>query len=104
MGGDLTGITPGDAFLLYLEVYGYNKESFAVSSESRANLNRIRNEFRTKAHDESFSLLMSAQTQKPGFLRQIMMGSQKMRVAFVNNRSPQVSAWTYWHELGKNRI
>ena len=105
MGGPLTGITPGDAFLIYLEVYGYDKEIFAVSSEIRSNLNRIRNEFKAKAQDESFSLLMSStQTQKPGLLRQIMMGNQKMRVAFVNNRSPEVSAWTYWHELGKNRI
>jgi len=48
MGGPLTGITPGSAFQGYPEVYGYNKENFAVSSETRANPNRIRNEFTAK--------------------------------------------------------
>ena len=104
-GGDLLKITPGDAFLIYLKVYGYRKESFAVSSEIRTNLNRLRNEFRAKAQEESISLLMTADGQKPGLLNKfIYSGPSKMRVAFVNRRSPEVSGWTYWHELGKNRI
>ena len=104
-GGDLLKITPGDAFLIYLKVYGYRKESFAVSSEIRTNLNRLRNEFRARAQEESISLLMTADGQKPGLLNKfIYSGPSKMRVAFVNHRSPEVSGWTYWHELGKNRI
>ena len=104
-GGDLLKITTGDAFLIYLQVYGYHKESFVVSSEIRANLNRLRNEFKAKAQEESISLLMTTQGQKPGLFQQIIHSApQKMRVAFVNNRSPQNSGWTYWHELGKNRV
>ena len=86
-------------------MYGYHKDSFVVSSEIRANLNRLRNEFRARAQEEPISLVMTKEGQKPGLLRQILhAGPQKMRVAFVNNRSPQVSGWTYWHELGKNRV
>ena len=48
---------------------------------------------------------MTADGQKPGLLNKfIYSGPSKMRVAFVNRRSPEVSGWTYWHELGKNRI
>ena len=48
---------------------------------------------------------MTKEGQKPGLFSQILHSApQKMRVAFVNNRSPQVSGWTYWHELGKNRV
>ena len=105
MGGDLLKIAPGDAFLLYLQVYGYHKDSFSVSAEIRNNLNRLRNEFRARAAEESYSLLMNAQSQKPNLFQQIIHSApQKLRVAFVNNRSPQTSGWTYWHELGKNRI
>lgn len=102
---DTSKFTPGDAFLIYLQVYGYDMENFAVSSEIRDRLNRLRKEFLTRASDESYSLLMSAQGQKPGLFSQIIHSApQKMNVAFVNNRSPQISGWTYWHELGKNRI
>ena len=104
-GGDLLKITTGDAFLIFLQVYGYQKDHFLVSSELRDKLSRLRNEFKAKAHEESYSLLMTAESQKPGLFSQIIHAApQKMRVAFVNNRSPQTSGWTYWHELGKNRI
>ena len=104
-GGDLLKITTGDAFLIYLTFYGYNKDSFVVSSEIRANLNRLRNEFRARAQEEPISLVMTKEGQKPGLFSQILHSApQKMRVAFVNDRSPQVSGWTYWHELGKNRV
>ncbi len=104
-GGDLLKITTGDAFLIFLQVYGYEKDLFLVSSELREKLSRLRNEFRAKAHEESYSLLMNTEGQKPGLISQIIHAApQKMRVAFVNNRSPQTSGWTYWHELGKNRV
>lgn len=104
-GGDLLKITVGDAFLMYLQVYGYSKESFLNSTEIRERLNRLRNEFRAKSQEESISLLMNPEAQKPSLLKSILRtGPQKMRVAFVNNRSPEVSGWTYWHELGKNRV
>lgn len=104
-GGDLLKITVGDAFLIYLQVYGYSKETFLNSSEIRERLNRLRNEFKARSQDESISLVLTAEGQKPGLLRSIIhSGPQKMRAAFVNNRSPQVSGWTYWHELGKNRV
>lgn len=104
VGGDLLKITPGDAFLIYLEVYGYHKEHFFVESQVRANLNRLRNEFRAKDHDESFSLMMNTEGQKPGLIHQILHPAQKMKVAFVYDRSPQTSGWAYWHELGKNHV
>ena len=105
VGGDLLNITPGDAFLIYLQIYGYDKEQFLVSSEVHDKLLRLKDEFKTKAQEESFSLLLNAQGQKPGLLQQIIHPTpQRMSVGFVNNHSPESSGWTYWHELGKNRI
>lgn len=101
---DLTRLTIGDAFLLFLQVYGYDKEHFLVWAELREKLNRLRNEYRAKAQDESYSLVMAAQNEKPSFFHQIMHTPQKMNVAFLYNRSPKDSGWIYWHELGKNHI
>jgi len=106
IGGDLLNLTTGDAFLIYLQVYGYDKDSFVVSSQLRSNLNSLRNEFRTRDQDESFSLLMSPEEQSSGLglLQQFISSTQRMKVAFVNNRSPETSGWTYWHGLGKNHL
>ena len=96
--------TDGDAFLLFLQVYGYTKENFSNWSELREKLNRLRNEYRTQAQEESYSLVMAPTAEKPNIFQQILRAPQKMNVAFVHNRSPKDSAWTYWHELGKNHI
>lgn len=104
-GGDLLKITTGDAFLMYLQIYGYSKDLFLVSSEIRDRLNRLRNEFKARSQDESISLVLTTDGQKPSLFSSILHSTpSKMNVAFVNNRSPQVSGWTYWHELGKNRV
>lgn len=104
-GGDLLKFTVGDAFLIYLKVYGYDKEQFLVTSTIKQNLARLRDEFKTKAKDESVQLLMNTQGQKPNLLRQIIHPApSRLNVGFVNNRSPETSGWTYWHQLGKNRV
>lgn len=101
----LKKMTVGDAFLIYLEVYGYDKEKFVVESEIRENLLRLREEFVAREQSDSISLLMSGEGQKPGFIRQFMRSTpQKLRVAFVNRRSPETSGWTYWHGLGMNHV
>ena len=57
---------------------------------------RLRDEFRTKARDESLQLLMTDQGEKPTLIDRIIHPApQKLNVAFVNNRSPQTSGWTY---------
>lgn len=100
----LTNLTVGDAFLLFLQIYGYDKENFLVWSELREKLNRMRNEFKTQDQEESYSLVMTAKSEKPSFFHQLIRPHQKMNVAFVHNRSPKDSGWSYWHELGKNHI
>ena len=101
---DLTNLTAGDAFLLFLQIYGYDKEHFLVWSELREKLSRLRNELKTQDQEESYSLVMAAQSEKPSFFSKIIHAQQKMNVAFVHNRAPKDSGWSYWHELGKNHI
>lgn len=96
-------ITPGDAFLIYLQAFGYSAETLS-STRIGANLNRMRNEIRTIDQDEPISLKLTPDGQKPGIIRQIIHGTPALSVCFINNRAPEISGWTYWHELGKNHI
>ncbi len=101
---DLSKITEGDAFLIYLQAFGFTEDSVR-SDRIRANLARLRPELLTQVHDEPISLKMSSDGQKPSLIRQIMHGNpSQLNVCFINNRNPDVSGWTYWHELGKNEV
>ena len=100
---NLSRITVGDAFLIYLQAFGYHPDQM-LPSIIQANIVKLRKEFRTQAQDEPISLQMTPEGQKPSFLQQIIRSSGPMNVCFVNNRSPEVSGWTYWHELGMNHV
>lgn len=96
-------VTVGDAFLIYLQAFGYHPEEM-LSSIIESNIVKLRKEFRTHAQDEPISLQMTPDGQKPSILQQIIRSSSFLNVCFVNNRSPEVSGWTYWHELGMNHV
>lgn len=101
---DLRKITEGDAFLMYLEAFGFKAEQL-TSDRIAANITRMVNEFRTQDQDEPISLKLTPEGQKPSLLQQIMRpGPSQLKVCFINNRNPEVSGWTYWHELGKNHV
>ena len=105
VGADLLNITPGDAFVIYLKIYGYEPGVYVPMNEMRDRLNRLRGELKARAQDESISLLLNTDGQKPGFIRQIISPQpQQLHAAFVHQKSPETSGWTYWHELGKNRV
>jgi len=105
VGADLLNITPGDAFVIYLKIYGYEPGVYVPMNEMRERLNRLRGELKARAQDESISLLLNTDGQKPGFIRQIISPQpQQLHAAFVHQKSPETSGWTYWHELGKNRV
>ncbi len=105
VGADLLNITCGDALLIYLKIYGYHPGLYVPMNEMRTRLNALHSEIHARTQDGSISLLMNTDGQKPGFIRQLITPQpQQLKVAFVHHRSPEVSGWTYWHELGKNRV
>ena len=104
-GGDLLKTGTGDAFLIYLNAFGYDPKGFSSSAAVRANLGKLRGEFRMREQAEPLSLKMTAEETKPGLIKQILRPSiSKLSIGFVNHRPPETSGWTYWHMLGCHRI
>lgn len=99
----LNRITEGDAFLIYLQAFGYHPDQM-LPSIIQANIVKLRREFRTQAQNEPISLQMTPDGQKPNIIQQIIRSSGPMNVCFINSRSPELSGWTYWHELGMNHV
>ncbi len=109
-GQDL-GLTTGDAFLLYLEVFGLKGLTEEGNRQIEKRLTRIWDEFRVEARDDKIALEEEPGTEKKDsilspLLRRGERYTEKnpLRIAFVYDKSPEESSWIYGHELGKNYI
>ena len=94
-----------DALLIYLEIFGYNDSVEKTPNEFGQEIERIWSEFVVAAADKPAALLSQPTEAKPGFLQSIWhRPPQTVRCAFLYNRSPQDSGWSYWHELGRKAL
>lgn len=92
-----------DAFLIYLEVFGYEESVSKGPSQFTPGIRRIWPEFVVAAAKKPAALLTEP-TEKQTLLQAVWPWQKTIRCAFLYSRSPQVSGWTYWHELGRNGL
>lgn len=96
--GERISVEPGDAFLLYLKVYGYAPER--MPSEIEEDLRALKGELERDERTEKVSLIMDPAEQKSSMLGALFAPS-KVKAAFLYHRSPSESGWNYWHDLGR---
>ena len=91
-----------DAYLAYLKIYGYKESLSKVPDVIREELPAIREELLMLRSNDTVEYLMEAEDAPKKTLFGRLFGSdKKMKVAFLYNRKPEDSAWTYGHELGR---
>ncbi len=94
----------GDAFLTYLEAFGYA----AVKDEDLAKTEeRIRLMSREFESGDRVKLVMDPTEAKPAATVPILgalFRPSKIKAAFLYTRSPEESAWNYWHNLGRLEV
>ncbi len=110
LGGDKLSCTEGDAFLVYLRVYGYDAAKAENIAGFTTNLKKIWEEIEISQSDEepeeklAMKLDPTPDTKKKGFA-QILTGSSESqtvtKIAFIYNKNKEDSRWTYAHELGR---
>lgn len=103
-GGKKLSITPGDAFLAFLTVYGYDAVCRKTASELKEMVGKSWEEFHLLENDNKIELKMNptkAKEKKPLLTRLLPLSSPKLKAAFLYARTPGSSAWTYAHELGR---
>ncbi len=94
-----------DAFLIYLEVMGYEASTSKTPNEFKQDMRKLWPEFIVAGANKPAALL-----SEPGEKQQSILTSvwhrppNPLRCAFVYNHSPQVGAWTYGHELGRKAL
>ncbi|MBP3657249.1 MAG: BMP family ABC transporter substrate-binding protein [Clostridia bacterium] len=97
-------LSVSDAFIIYLDVFSYHECIAKGPAEITSDLKRVWPEFVVAAANKPAALLTEPVEKQQGLLQTMLRKPQKIRCAFIYNKSPQESGWTYWHELGRKAL
>ncbi|MCC8081689.1 MAG: BMP family ABC transporter substrate-binding protein [Lachnospiraceae bacterium] len=111
LGGRKLSCTTGDAFLIYLGLFGYESVKKETTADFRKNLKKLWEEielnFSTAEPEEKIDLKLDPTPDaKKGLISQILTASPSSvravtRIAFIHTKTTDTSSWTYSHELGR---
>jgi len=105
LGGDRLTTTVGDSFLAFITLYDYRSLIDKTSNELRELMSKSWEEFMVGGPEKKVELKMEpAQEKKPLLGRILPLSSPKPKIAFLYEKTPGASAWTYAHELGRQHI
>ena len=93
-----------EALLRYLQIYGYTHLARQTPSGLKKDMQAILAEFHAgpDRKDPALSMEPEDADTSPGLLRRLMESKPRvLRVAFVHDKSPEISWWTEAHERGR---
>ncbi len=96
-----------DAFLVYVNLLGFNTIKNNSLSEVREDISKIRSEIIRDAQPEPTAISTHPTAAKPSVLTMpltILKAAKKLKIAFVHLGNMENSAWVYAHELGRRHI
>ncbi len=103
-GGGSLRCTTGDALLVYLTVYDYHSSLGKTPTELKKDLQKIWEDVVLQQEAEPVGLKLDDQEKKPAILPFLSPSKAPLHVAFVYDKTPQRSGWTYSHELGRHHV
>lgn len=106
-GGNKLSITPGDAFLIFIELHGYNEVNNITTEEMKELISKTWEEFTMHEELDTVELKMDPTVEKASLFqigKLLPSGKSKLKIAFIYEKTPESSAWTYSHELGRKHL
>ena len=105
-GGDKLTSTVGDAMLAYLEVYGYQDLCSKTGPEIKKSVSQLWEEIALQQEPAPIDVKLDPKAEKPeGLIAKVLPKSEKpIKVAFIHDKAPALSGWTYAHELGREHV
>lgn len=98
-------ITPGDAFLAFLKLHDYKEICDMPVKELNTLIDKTWEDFDLLKQEKNIDLKIDPSSEKKNlFSRLLSPGMSKLKIAFINEKSPSTSAWTYSHELGRMHL
>lgn len=102
--GNRLSLTCGDAFLCYLNVYGYRDLLWKNEEKLQKDVEKIWNDLVIYPKKPELKLILDSSEikSKKTVIGKILPGNKdELKAAFLHTRSEKVSSWTYAHELGR---
>ena len=106
LGGKELHCTTGDAFLSYINIYGYISFKEKSGGEIKQEIQKIWEELELLQEEEAIDLkLHPEEGRKLSFLEKMFTDEPgTLHVAFIHDKTPEQSGWTYGHELGRQHV
>ncbi len=105
--GEKLELSVSDAFLVYLEVYGYEQVKSETENEMHQALQKMWTEITLADQGSQVELIQDPETEKSKssiLNRLISSGTptpESLKIAFIYKKTPDTSSWAYAHELGR---
>ena len=105
-GGKRLSSTVGDAMLAYMEVYGYPSLRTQSAAQLKRSVAQVWEEITLQQESPSISVKLAPEAEKPeGLLAKVLPKAEKpIKVAFIHDKDPDLSGWTFGHELGREHV
>ncbi len=105
-GGADVDATIGDAMLAYLEIFGYATLRTETIAQIRISLEKIWEEIVLVEEEQPIEVKVAPEE---GDAKRLSVPFLKptpkvLKVAFVHDETPELSGWTYGHELGREYV
>lgn len=100
-------LTASDAFLQYVELYGYEEVKHQTSDQMKKGIARIWDELLLSSRGGRIALVEApeAESKTPKLLNWLIPGMaiepDMLKLAFIYNKEKDTSSWVYAHELGR---
>lgn len=102
-GGEKLPIGSGDAFLIFIDIYGYDNIKNLTANEMKGKVDLLWEEFMDESKGQEIELRMEpAKKGRKRLMEYFKAPTPKIvDVAFVFDKDPKESDWLYSHELGR---
>lgn len=107
--GERLEMTAADAFLVYMEIFGYDQIKGETEREMYKALLKIWEEIKLAERGSQVELVQTPEEaeglNKPSLLGRLIpagaMAPETLKIAFIYRKTVGTSSWTYSHELGR---
>lgn len=102
-GGEKMKITPGDALLSYIQIYGYTELQRQTVAEIKINLRKMWEEIALKDKGDAIELKAAPSAgKKPSVLERVFeLKPSVLKAAFIYDTPPERSGWISDHDNGR---
>lgn len=102
-GGEYLNSKPGDAFLAYLRIFGYESLDHLSEDEIRKVLKKMWKEVRLQEEEKPLDIVTEPEPAKKKLIPKLL-GQKKITIAFLYRKTPETLGWSSQHELARAKV